>query len=222
MIISILGHGVVGKGVWDMLQNRSEFTIRNVLVKKGEKTASFMVESFDEVLGDDSELVIECMGGVDPAFKFTSECLKAGKSLITSKLSYQVMVEKDGAQQVLPLTVACYPMLEQDMEEVPYNFEAKWDILLHGKMINLNQGEEEIKTWSKIGVRSIYRGGGEEHTSDIGWYDLEPFWQEMGIEQTTTAVEPADDAWYTVTGVRVAKPAAAGLYIHKGRKVVVR
>lgn len=84
MIISILGHGVVGKGVWDMLQNRSEFTIRNVLVKKGEKTASFMVESFDEVLGDDSELVIECMGGVDPAFKFTSECLKAGKSLITS------------------------------------------------------------------------------------------------------------------------------------------
>ena len=77
MIISILGHGVVGKGVWDMLQNRSEFTIRNVLVKKGEKAASFMVESFDEVLGDDSELVIECMGGVDPAFKFTSECLKA-------------------------------------------------------------------------------------------------------------------------------------------------
>ncbi|MBQ2528082.1 MAG: hypothetical protein II544_04950, partial [Spirochaetales bacterium] len=67
-----------------MLRNRSEFTIRNVLVKKGEKTASFMVESFDEVLGDDSELVIECMGGVDPAFKFTSECLKAGKSLITS------------------------------------------------------------------------------------------------------------------------------------------
>ena len=38
----------------------------------------------------------------------------------------------------------------------------------------------------------------------------------------TTAAEPADDAWYTVTGVRVTKPAAAGLYIHKGRKVVVR
>ena len=162
-------------------------------------------------------------GGWSYSVRFDIPATNAeGKSLITSKLSYQVMVEKDGVEQVLPLTVACYPMLEQDMEEVPYNFEAKWDILLHGKMINLNQGEEEIKTWSKIGVRSIYRGGGEEHTSAIGWYDLEPFWQEMGIEQTTTAVEPADDAWYTVTGVRVAKPAAAGLYIHKGRKVVVR
>ena len=175
------------------------------------------------LLGSATPSVESFYGGWSYSVRFDIPATNAeGKSLITSKLSYQVMVEKDGAQQVLPLTVACYPMLEQDMEEVPYNFEAKWDILLHGKMINLNQGEEEIKTWSKIGVRSIYRGGGEEHTSDIGWYDLEPFWQEMGIEQTTTAAEPADDAWYTVTGVRVTKPAAAGLYIHKGRKVVVR
>lgn len=84
MIVSILGHGVVGKGVRDMLQGRSEFTIRNVLVKKGEKTEPFMVESFDEVWKDDSELVIECMGGVDPAFEFASKCIQAGKSFISS------------------------------------------------------------------------------------------------------------------------------------------
>ena len=59
MIVSILGHGIVGKGVWDMLQGRSEFTVRNVLVKKGEKTEPFMTESFDDVEKDDSELVIE-------------------------------------------------------------------------------------------------------------------------------------------------------------------
>lgn len=84
MIVSILGHGVVGKGVWDMLQGRSEFTVRNVLVKKGEKTESFMTESFDDVCKDDSELVIECMGGVDPAFEFASKCIQAGKSFISS------------------------------------------------------------------------------------------------------------------------------------------
>ena len=84
MIVSILGHGVVGKGVWDMLQGRSEFTVRNVLVKKGEKTESFMTESFDDVYKDDSELVIECMGGVDPAFEFASKCIQAGKSFISS------------------------------------------------------------------------------------------------------------------------------------------
>ena len=84
MVVSILGHGIVGKGVWDMLQGRSEFTVRNVLVKKGEKTEPFMVESFDEVWKDDSELVIECMGGVDPAFEFASKCIRAGKSFISS------------------------------------------------------------------------------------------------------------------------------------------
>lgn len=84
MIVSILGHGVVGKGVWDMLQGRSEFTVRNVLVKKGEKTESYMTESFDDVHKDDSILVIECMGGVDPAFEFASKCIKAGKSFISS------------------------------------------------------------------------------------------------------------------------------------------
>ncbi len=84
MIISILGHGVVGKGVWEMLQGNPLYTVRNVLVKKGEKTADFMTESFETVLNDDSELVIECMGGIDPAYAFTSKCLEAGKSLISS------------------------------------------------------------------------------------------------------------------------------------------
>ena len=84
MVISILGHGVVGKGVWEMLQGNPLYTVRNVLVKKGEKTADFMVESFDTILHDDSELVIECMGGIDPAFEFTSKCMEAGKSIISS------------------------------------------------------------------------------------------------------------------------------------------
>ncbi|MFC2822014.1 MAG: homoserine dehydrogenase [Sphaerochaeta sp.] len=84
MVVSILGHGVVGKGVWEMLNANPSYTVRNVLVKKGEKTAPFMVESFDIVLKDDSSLVIECMGGVDPAFEFTSKSLEAGKSVITS------------------------------------------------------------------------------------------------------------------------------------------
>ena len=84
MKVSILGHGIVGKGVWEMLRSNPGYEIRNVLVKKGEKTASFMTESFETVLEDDSDLVIECMGGIDPAFEFTSKCLEAGKSIISS------------------------------------------------------------------------------------------------------------------------------------------
>ncbi|MCF0262358.1 MAG: homoserine dehydrogenase [Sphaerochaetaceae bacterium] len=86
MIVSILGHGVVGRGVWEMLQDNPLYTVRTVLVKKGEADPDkkWMVESIDYVLNDDSELVIECMGGIEPAFQFTSACLKAGKSLISS------------------------------------------------------------------------------------------------------------------------------------------
>ena len=84
MKVSILGHGVVGKGVWDMLQGNGDFEVCSVLVKRGEKSADFMTESFEDVLEDDSELVVECMGGVDPAFEFASKCLEAGKSFITS------------------------------------------------------------------------------------------------------------------------------------------
>lgn len=84
MKVSILGHGVVGKGVWDMLQNNPCFEVRNVLVKKGEKSADFMTESFEDIQNDDSELVVECMGGVDPAYEFASKCIEAGKSFISS------------------------------------------------------------------------------------------------------------------------------------------
>ena len=82
MKVSILGHGIVGKGVWEMLRKNPGYEIVNVLVKKGEKTEDFMTEDFEDVVKDDSELVIECMGGIDPAYKFTSSCLEAGKSII--------------------------------------------------------------------------------------------------------------------------------------------
>ena len=31
-----------------------------------------------------------------------------------------------------------------------------------------------------------------------------------------------DDAWYSITGVRISKPAQPGLYIHNGKKVIIR
>lgn len=86
MKISILGHGVVGKGVYEMLQACPQHKVLTVLVKKGEADPEkkWMVESIDYVLKDSSELVIECMGGIEPAFEFASKCLDAGKSFITS------------------------------------------------------------------------------------------------------------------------------------------
>lgn len=86
MKISILGYGVVGKGVYEMLQACPEHVVCSVLVRQGKAEAekSWMVESIENVLNDASDAVIECMGGTEPAFEFTSRCLEAGKSVITS------------------------------------------------------------------------------------------------------------------------------------------
>ena len=41
----------------------------------------------------------------------------------------------------------------------------------------------------------------------------------MTMEETKNT---ADDAWYAITGMRTNKPTQAGLYIHKGKKVIIR
>jgi len=44
------------------------------------------------------------------------------------------------------------------------------------------------------------------------------------IETTTVSdvKKTADDAWYTLTGMRISKPTQSGLYIHNGKKVIIR
>lgn len=84
MKISVLGYGVVGKGVYEMLQACPEHVVSSVLVRPKKVEKSWMVDSIDSVLEDPSSVVVECMGGTEPAFEFTSRCLEAGKSVITS------------------------------------------------------------------------------------------------------------------------------------------
>ena len=44
-----------------------------------------------------------------------------------------------------------------------------------------------------------------------------------GIKEVSTVSQhPGDNAWYTLSGIRTATPTKAGIYIHNGRKVVVR
>lgn len=42
-----------------------------------------------------------------------------------------------------------------------------------------------------------------------------------GIE-SVEVVETADDSYYTISGVRVSKPSKRGIYIHKGKKILIR
>ena len=107
-----------------------------------------------------------------------------GTPLLTSKLFFQVMIE-DANGQVAPLkfTTDLYEDLSTDMDIFPYNFRAGYEI--SNSAVYLNQPKEEILSWKKVGVKSIYYGSGETHESNIGWYDVEN-WYSDGIKDIAT------------------------------------
>ncbi len=98
MNVAILGYGVVGSGVAEVLKLNHE-----KIVKKSEQESlelkyildlrdfpgdpfeKLVIHDFDTVLKDDSvKIVVETMGGVMPAYEWELACLKAGKSVVTS------------------------------------------------------------------------------------------------------------------------------------------
>lgn len=97
-----------------------------------------------------------------------------GNPMVSDKLSYIIyIVNAEGVEAPLTLTTELYSKLTEDMTEIPYNFGDSYDIYAGGTRIYLNQDPTLISSWKKIGVKSIYRGLGEEHSSNIGWYDIE-------------------------------------------------
>ncbi len=71
-------------------------------------------------------------------------------------------------------------------------------------------------------------GVGTNQTKDMtftngGWYNMSTTTANasLGITTTSATATSAADGWYTMQGVRIAKPTQRGVYIHDGKKVVV-
>ena len=98
--IGMLGLGTVGTGVYKVLKSQQEemlpklgarVELKKILVRNVEKAAakvddpSIITTSFEEIANDpEIEIVVEVMGGVEPAFTFVKKALEAGKSVCTS------------------------------------------------------------------------------------------------------------------------------------------
>lgn len=144
-----------------------------------------------------------------------------GNALVSDKLSYVIWIEKDGFEQLLTLPVNLYTELSEDMTEIPYNFTDDYDIAQGGSVVYLNFVVDEMQTWTKIGIQSIYRGAGIEHMSNIGWYDLATYWQTVGIADIKADLNSGKAVIYNMAGQRV-QSAQKGLYIVNGKKVVMK
>ena len=93
-----------------------------------------------------------------------------GNPILSDKLSYQYYYEIDHVQNPLTLTTDLYTRLTEDMTEIPYNFTDSYDVYNDQFYLNM-----DFSSWNKIGIQSIYRGGGEENRSEIFWYVIAPY-----------------------------------------------
>ncbi len=116
-----------------------------------------------------------------------------GEELNPEKLSYEFFVQKGNESSPLVLTTDIYKELAADMTEIPYLFSDDYDV--YNSNLYLNQTEEEVRSWEKLGLQTIYRGLGEEHKSNIVWYDVKAYWEAVdaseGVENTNAELKAA-------------------------------
>ncbi len=106
--IAVMGHGVVGSGVMEVLTQHAESIARRakeeIQVKyildlrefPGLPYSQRFTKDFQEILGDaEVKIVVEVMGGLHPAFDYVKACLEHGKSVVTSN---KELVAEKGAE----------------------------------------------------------------------------------------------------------------------------
>ena len=86
MNIGLLGFGVVGRGVYEITQTRADMQVTKVLCLEDITLPDAQaVKDFSEILSDPAiDTVVECMGGLHPAYEFVRAAMEAGKNVVTS------------------------------------------------------------------------------------------------------------------------------------------
>ena len=95
--IAVMGHGTVGSGVLEVFYKNKqgierkaaqEMEVKYVLELRdfpGLPYSDKFVKDFEVIVNDpEISVVVEVMGGLEPAFTFVRRCLMAGKSVVTS------------------------------------------------------------------------------------------------------------------------------------------
>ncbi len=106
--VALMGHGVVGSGVAEILKTHKqklfssigeEIYLKHILDLRDFPDSPYsdrFTKDFEVIAGDrDVRVVIETMGGINPAYEFTKRCLSMGKSVVTSN---KELVARHGAE----------------------------------------------------------------------------------------------------------------------------
>ena len=106
MKIGILGFGTVGRGVAEILLKKStdstsKISIQKILIKESRLdfyknllketeplnalSQDVLTTNISDIINDkEISVVVECMGGANPAFEYVTKVLESGKRVVTS------------------------------------------------------------------------------------------------------------------------------------------
>lgn len=97
--IGLLGYGTVGSNVYRLLDEQAQdiaaavgasisikkVLVRDVLLPRSGAPREIFTENFDDILEDDDiSIVVELIGGVEPAFDYITDVLRRGKAVVTA------------------------------------------------------------------------------------------------------------------------------------------
>ena len=106
--IAVMGHGVVGSGVMEVLishkdsiakRAKEEVHVKHILDLRefpGLPYSGIFTKDFNTIVNDPQvKIVVEVMGGLEPAYTYVKACLENGKSVVTSN---KELVAQKGAE----------------------------------------------------------------------------------------------------------------------------
>ena len=197
--VAILGFGTVGSGVYRILTENHgdlkhreslDLTVTRILVRDFTNEPNLhlaprqlFTTCFDDIAQDENiSIVVECMGGVEPARSFILRALESGKTVVTSNkevmskhwYEFETAAKKTGAGLYLEATVGGgIPILRTITDSMQANNISRVMGIINGTTnFILTKMSEEGKDFAEVLAQAQQLGYAEANpTADVEGYD---------------------------------------------------
>lgn len=194
--VALLGLGTVGTGVWKMISSNQDiiaqrtgrlFDIRTILVQNRNKKRSIegiqdrLTDRFTVVMEQDVDVVIEAMGGLEPAFSYLKQAIARGCHIVTANkeliarhgVELESLAAKKGVQVLFEASVGGgIPILGTLQHFLKANRVHKVTGIVNGTTnYILTQMEEGERDFAEVLAEAQDKGYAEaDPTADVeGW-----------------------------------------------------
>ena len=130
--------------------------------------------------------------------------------MLADKVSFMFYKDKDNVESPVTFLSDLHYNLDEDLTEMPFNVNIMPDFTNH-RVFFEKLGENELMTWRRLGLQTIYRGMGVEHRSEITWVDLTDAW---GTGIADIRVTEGADTYFDLQG-RKTDASSKGMVIRR-------